>query len=204
MDQSQRLFLRDLALILGLPALIAALIVAWWRPWNTWPGPPVTFAYESREAQAREEGLHEARWHGLHLKVPDEYVLLRQDSVIEVLEEEPAAYGPGSWGSHVAFLLSTPEVRQRFEQQAANCGLAPGRCWEERVGTRRLVCQHAAGVPVPELRWTPLTICEVEDAELWLALNAPEARRAQLWEIARAVLLDDEAVAGGHRDSLGP
>jgi hypothetical protein len=31
----QRRFLRDLALLLGLPGIIMAVILAWWQPWRT-------------------------------------------------------------------------------------------------------------------------------------------------------------------------
>jgi hypothetical protein len=193
-DQQQRLFLRDLALILGLPGLMMASLLAWWKPWTYRPRPGITFSYETREAKARAAGVREATWRGLHLRVPEEYVILSQDSLLEILEWEPPDYGTGSWGSHLAFLPLTSEVRQRFQQQAENCGLAPGRCWQEQVGTHELMCQQAAGVPAPELWWTPLTVCKIEQMELWLALNAPEVHRPRLWEIAHGVLEDADAV----------
>jgi hypothetical protein len=187
-DHPQRRFLRDLALILGLPAYLMAGLVAWWKPWDHRSHPIITLPYETREASARAAAVREATWHGLRVTVPEEYVILSQDSVIEVLEWEPPAYGNGTWGSHLAFLPLTTASRARFQQQAENCSLAPGRCWEEEVGAHRLTCQQAAGAPAPELWWTPLTICEVRDAGLWLALNAPEARRPEMWEIAHGVL----------------
>jgi hypothetical protein len=193
-DQPQRGFLRDLALILGLPALLVVGLVAWWKPWDHHSRPVVTASYAPREAHARAAALRDTTWHGLHVTVPEEYVLVSQDSVLEVLEWERAVYGDGNWGSHLAFLPLTSVARRRFQQGAENCALAPGRGWEETAGRHRLACQQAAGAPVPELWWTPLAICEVQDVGLWLALNAPEARRAEMWELARAVLRDAQGL----------
>lgn len=190
MDDPQRRFLRDLTLLLGLPMLLVAALVVWWKPWTSRTRPFLTLAYEQREADARSAAVRDATWHGLRVAVPDEYVILSQDSVVEVLEWEPPAYGNGNWGSHLAFLPLTAASRGRFEERGANCSLAPGRCWEETVGSFRVACQQAAGAPVPELWWTPLTICQAPDAGLWLALNAREERRPELWEIARGVLRD--------------
>jgi hypothetical protein len=194
-DQDGRLFLRDLALILGLPALLTAGLVAWWQPWKYQVDSIIRYSHESREAQARAAGLHETTWRGLRVNVPDDYVILVQDSILEVLEWEPLDHGSGSWGSHLAFLPLTSEVEQRFKRQSENCTLAPGRCWEESAGTHALRCQQAAGMRVPELWWTPLTICEVDDLQLWIALNAPDAQRPHLWEIAHTVLRGGPAVA---------
>lgn len=188
MDQAQRLFLRDLGLILGGPALVLVGLLAWLRPWNFWSGTVVTSPHETQEAHARAAGIRDTTWHGLHLSVSDEYVILSQDSVVEIVEQYPPVYGNGNWGSHVAFLPLTTAARQRFQERAANCALAPGRCWEEQSGGHQLRCQQAAGAPVPELWWTPLTICEVSDLGLWVALNAREARRPELWEVVSRTL----------------
>jgi hypothetical protein len=191
-DEANRRFLRDLTLILGIPALLMAGLVVWWKPWNDRSPLLIASAYERREADARAAGIQEATWHELRLSVPDEYVILSRDSVVEVLEWSPQDRGKGSWSSHLAFLPITPATRQRFLAQAENCGLAPGRCWDEQVGRHRVVCQQAAGMPVPELWWTPLTVCEIDDLEVWLALNAPEERRPVLWEVARATIVRSE------------
>jgi hypothetical protein len=189
-DQAQRLFLRDLAFILGGPALLLAGLLVWWKPWDFRPRAVITFPHETREASARAAGIREASWHGLQLRVPDEYVILSQDSVVEIVEQYPPVYGDGNWGSHVAFLPLTTAARQRLQQREENCSLAPGRCWEEQGGGHRLACQQAAGAPVPELWWTPLTICEARDLDLWLAINAREARRPEMWELVSRVLGD--------------
>ena len=190
MDQAQRLFLKDLAFILGGPALLLVGLLAWWKPWNYRPRPVITFPHETREASARAAGIREATWHGLHLRVPDEYVIVSRDSVVEVVEQYPPAYGNGNWGSHVAFLPLTAPARLRLRERAENCSLAPGRCWLEQIGPHRVTCQQAAGAPVPELWWTPLTICEVRDLDLWVAINAREARRPQMWELVSRTLGD--------------
>jgi hypothetical protein len=195
-DQPQRLFLRDLAFILGGPALVLAGLVAWWKPWN-YRRPVITYPYETREAGARAAGVREVTWRGLHLRVPDEYVILSRDSVVEIVEQYPPVYGNGNWASHVAFLPLTAAARQRLEQREENCSLAPGRCWEEQVGAHRLTCQQAAGAPVPELWWTPLTICEALDLDLWVAINARETQRPEMWELVSRVLENAERLEPG-------
>jgi hypothetical protein len=189
-DQSNRLFLRDLALLLGAPALLIAGLVAWWKPWIYRSHAVITFPNEAREASARAGGLREATWHNVRLSVPDQFVILSQDSVVEIVEQYPPMYGNGNWGSHVAFLPLTAAAQERLEQRRENCSLAPGRCWEERIGPHQLRCQQAAGAPVPELWWTPLSICEARDLDLWVAINAREAQRPQMWELVFEVLRD--------------
>jgi hypothetical protein len=197
-DQPQRLFLRDLAFILGAPALVVAGLVAWWKPWNSsLRRPVITFPHESREAKARAAGIREATWHGLQLRVSEAYVILSQDSVVEVVEQYPPVLGDGSWGTHVAFLPLTARARQLLKDREANCSLAPGRCWEQQFDGYRLRCQQAAGAPVPELWWTPLTICEAPELELWVAINARDARRAEMWELVARVLESAETLDRG-------
>jgi hypothetical protein len=189
-DQSQRRFLRDLAFLLGVPAIVVAGLVAWWKPWTYRPHAVITFPYEANQARARAGGLREATWHGVQLSVPKEYVILSQDSVVEIVEQYPPQYGDGTWGSHIAFLPLTVAVQQRLEQRRENCSLAPGRCWEEQAGRHQLRCQQAAGAPVPELWWTPLSICEAGDLDLWVAVNVREAERAAAWELVVRLLRD--------------
>lgn len=190
MDQSQRRFLRDLAFLLGAPAILVAGLVAWWQPWTHRPHAVITFPSEADEAHARAGGVRQATWHGLQLSVPEQYVILSRDSVVEIVEQYPPQYGNGNWGSHIAFLPLTAAVQQRLDQRRENCSLAPGRCWDEQVGHHRLRCQQAGGAPVPELWWTPLTLCEARDLELWVALNAREAQRPATWEVVVRVLRD--------------
>jgi hypothetical protein len=189
-DQSQRLFLRDLAFLLGGPAIVVAGLVAWWKPWTYRPDAVITFPHEVNEARARAGGLREATWHGVQLSVPQEYVILSQDSVVEIVEQYSPQYGDGNWGSHIAFLPLTVAAQQRLEERRENCSLAPGRCWEEQAGRHQLRCQQAAGAPVPELWWTPLSICEARDLDLWVAVNVREAQRAATWELVVRLLGD--------------
>jgi len=194
MDLSTGRFLRDLALM-GLPGVLMAALLARWQPWSLFRSHSViTFPYEPREAEARAAGIRETQWHGIRIHVPDDFVILSQDSVLEVLELAAPDYGKGSWGSHLALLPLTRSVHDRLEQQASNCTLAPGRCWNAQVGHSRVFCQQAAGSPVPELWWTPLTVCEVPKRNLWLAWNAPDQRRAEIWELAQAILRENEAI----------
>jgi hypothetical protein len=189
-DQSQQRFLRDLAFLLGVPAIVVAILMAWWKPWTYRPHGVMTFPHRTNEARARAGGLREATWHGVELSVPGEYVILSLDSVVEIVEQYPPQYGNGNWGSHIAFLPLTVAARQRLEQRRENCSLAPDRCWEKQVGSHQLRCQQGAGAPVPELWWTPLAICEARDLDLWVAVNAREEQRASAWELVERVLSD--------------
>jgi hypothetical protein len=189
-DQSQRLFLRDLMLLLGVPAMMLAGIVAWWKPWTYRSHAVITFPHEADEARAGAGGVRQATWHGVPLSVPGEYVILSRDSVVEIVEQYPPQYGNGNWGSHIAFLPLTVAAQQRLAQRRENCSLSPGRCWEEPAVRHQLRCQQAAGAPVPELWWTPLSICEAPDLGLWVAVNVREAQRASTWELVVRLLRD--------------
>jgi hypothetical protein len=99
-DQSQRRFLRDLAFLLGVPAIVVVGLVAWGKPRTYRSHAVITFPHETNEARARAGGLREATWHGMQLSVPQEYVILSQDSVVEIVEQYPPQYRSGNWGSH--------------------------------------------------------------------------------------------------------
>jgi hypothetical protein len=56
-DQSQQRFLRDLASLLGVPAIVVAILMAWWKPWTYRPHGVMTFPHRTNEARARAGGL---------------------------------------------------------------------------------------------------------------------------------------------------
>ncbi len=190
MTPDTRAFLRDLVLLLGLPALALAGLIAWWKPWTYRRALIMETASETREFHARKAGVRRATWRGLPVAAPDGYVLIVEDSLLEVIERSPVDTGTGSFAGHLALLVTTPERHARFRAGADNCGLNEGRCWADSAGGHRLDCHLAAGTPEPPLWWTPLTTCEAAAAGVTIAVNAPAPQAHLLWSTVAGALAD--------------
>jgi hypothetical protein len=186
MTPDTKRLLRDVSLVIGLPALLLGGLVANWRPWTYQRDLIRTDPNEERELTARKAGLRRLTWHGLAFSLPANYVLVPRDTLLEVIQLRPGDKGSGSWGSHLALLELTPERRAQFEEADANCSLAPGRCWNESVGPYAVPCYSASGTPDATLWWTPITRCRLDDLGLALAVNAQPEDEDALWAIVRA------------------
>jgi hypothetical protein len=169
LTEKQRM-LRDVAGLLGLPAIALACLYFW-----GWPR-LIPFLADQRPATdiaAINAGYRETRWMGLKLSVPEQYVLTLNTPLLEVIEVEPSSSGPARWPSRLAFLKLDRAAQRRFSSAADNCGLAPGRCWSDTVAAHVVHCQRSSGVPDPDLPWTPQLECQVPELGVRAAINAP-------------------------------
>ena len=201
-NREVRMFLRDLAMILGLPAIGLAGLLAWWRPWELIPwtthpaSEPVFEARLALERRARADGIHATRWRGLQLDFSEAWVLTVHEPVLEVLQRHPPADDTNDrWAGRMAFLETDSAALAQFHEAAANCDLAPGRCWRELAGGYELWCQRSAGVPDPEVPWTPHLECQVPALWMRVLINAPLPATDELLGEFREALAQRE-VAG--------
>jgi hypothetical protein len=197
------LFLRDLVLLLALPGLALALLLAWWRPWELLPwqthpvSAPVFEARRTLERQARQDGVHQSDWHGLRLAFPAKYVLTVREPTLELLERYPAPNGEdGTWPAQMAFLEVDSAAAARFQEAAANCDLSPDRCWTESVARHRVRCQRSAGVPDPAIPWTPHLECHVRTLGIRVLINAPPGPTQELLGLFKTALLPTQPNGG--------
>ena len=187
LSADSRGFLRDLALLLGLPALGISLLLAWWRPWDQLPyethpaSAPLFEAREAVEKRARSEGVHWVDWHGLRLQFPGQYVLTVREPTLELLERFPPQDSDNDhWSAQMAFLGLDSAATARFREAASNCDLAPDRCWREVAADHKFRCQRSAGVPDPEVPWTPHLECQVPEVGVRILINAPPTTATEL------------------------
>jgi hypothetical protein len=189
-----RRFLRDLALLLGLPGIALAFLFSWWRPWEQIPfethpvSDPIFQARLALERRAREDGIRTAEWHGLHIEVPTQFVLTVKEPTLELLERVPPAGNTDQWSAQMAFLEVDSGAAARFKGAASNCDLAPGRCWVDQVGQRRLECQRSSGAPDPDIPWTPHLECQVPTLGVRVLINASYAQTDQLLDLFKTAV----------------
>jgi hypothetical protein len=189
-------FLRDLALLLGLPALAIGIALVLWRPWEDLPwqthpvSEPIFQARDSLERHARAATVRESVWEGLLIQVPQEFVLTVDEPILEALEEHPYRRAdPSDWSAQMAFLHIDSAAASRFADAATNCDLAPGRCWTEQAGSHTLDCHRSAGVPDPQVPWTPHVECHVQSRRVRVLINAPASRTEELLGVFRDALI---------------
>jgi hypothetical protein len=163
-------FLRDVAGLLGAPALLLAGLMLWWRPWDSHP------YQEDRsrsDLDAVSAGYRDTHWQGLHIVVPQDYVLTLNTQRLEVIEVSPVLRGQNTWPSRLAYLSLDSAALRRFTDAESACDLAPGRCWADTIGRHLVKCHQSSGVPDPALPWTPHLECQVPDLAVRAAINAP-------------------------------
>jgi hypothetical protein len=195
LSADSRLFLRDLALLLGLPAVALIALLAWWRPWELMPwtthpvSEPIYEARRAMERRARQEGIHQADWHGLRLEVPVKYVLTVHEPTLELLEQHPHHDSDNEhWPAQMAFLELDSLAIERFREATPNCSLAPDRCWTESVAEYRLECQRSSGMPDPAIPWTPHLECHVPKLGVRVLINAPSPATEELLGFFKSAL----------------
>jgi hypothetical protein len=180
-----RRFLRDLALLLGLPALAMTGFLASWHPWR---GPLAGGGQYGEERRAREEGVHRTVWRGLRIETPPEYVLMIHTPVLRLVERRIPDGGLDRWPAQMAFLDLDSGAVERFADAAPNCDLEPSRCWTEMAGGHALHCQRSGGVPDPAVEWTPHLECQVPDLGIRILINAPSGPTIELLQCFRSAL----------------
>jgi hypothetical protein len=194
-------FLRDLILLLGVPALVLGGLLLWWHPWEPYPGASAYRARMRREAEAREAGVRSTTWHSLRITVPPDYILTTNSPLLEVLEARPVFGGNDRWPSRMAFLELDSASRQRFRLAEANCELAVDRCWQDTVGHYVIECQRSSGSPDPTLEWTPHLECQVPALMVRMATNAPPGTLLEFADLFRgAVGTVPSAIPASGRD----
>ncbi len=188
-------FVRDLVLLLGLPAVLVTGVLSYCGPWTdpawtTHPASEAKFAARERlEARARQEAVQHTRWNGLILDAPSGYVFTIREATLELLEQHPQdGHDGASWPAQMAFLRLDSLAGARFREAAANCELSPGRCWTETVGSDQVRCQRSGGVPDPAVPWTPHLECHVTPAHIRVLINAPQSSEGELLAFFRAAL----------------
>ncbi|MEP6574592.1 MAG: hypothetical protein ABJD11_17955 [Gemmatimonadota bacterium] len=175
---------RALLSLLGLPSLALAALIYSAHPWiPRYSTVDLDEARLNAEREARGLGTRLTHWHGLHVKVPRDFVLLRQENLLEVLDVDARDHGSQSWTIHMAFLETDSAAISRFRAATDNCGLAPDRCWADSAGTHGANCQRSSGVPDPEVEWTPHLECQFEDLGIRVLINAPPDRIPELLQI---------------------
>lgn len=185
-DPNLKAFGRDVLILLGLPAAVAAGILAWWRPWeehhfaSDW--------YWEAERGARSDYQQSLAWQGFHLKLPEDYVVLHTGSGVEILQAWSEESTNDSWAAHLALFPLTVEDQTRFSEQAGNCDLAPGRCWVDSLAGTTASCQNSAGIPDPSVYWTPHITCQVPELGIRFLLNASNDRLPDLHDLLVEIL----------------
>ena len=169
-----RLFLRDLALLLGIPMLAIAGLIAWWHPWREDPVPEPT-PPPSLDALAVQRAQRDTLWHALPLHLPADLVFSTAGGHLEVIEVQPPTSAQG-WAARMALLDLTLEADARFQAASYNCALSEGRCWVDSAGTTAVLCQRPGGARDPELSWAPLLECQVPARGVRMVANGPASR----------------------------
>ena len=169
-SRDNRLLLRDLLLLLVLPALCLGGLLVWWRPWYH-----KRFAvdrFTEAEDSARARGTYMLPWRGFHLTAPEDFVLMPNGQGVEFIEEYPGKSSNETWAARLALFPMDSASEAHWREQLTNCDLAPGRCWTDSIAGVQADCLRPSGVPDPAIWWTPHISCRLPSLGIRYLINA--------------------------------